>query len=163
MPQGRSESIRLRHLAVYEPLAPFPLPPLFARPALAFHDSHLLPIHPPPPPFLLSSYAVRAVLNERGDDPALAARTAEELRAEWSSSQEGGSSLRLKTVMQVCEGAVPFVPPPYLEAPAPPQTGRKAPPTGSPHTLPPPSHSVGSGPAHPHRARQDRRCSLGHL
>ena len=50
---------------------------------------------------------MRAVLGERGDDPALAARTAEELRAEWSPSSsslsphEGGVSPRLKTVMQV--------------------------------------------------------------
>mmetsp|Transcript_20995 Transcript_20995/g.46001 ORF Transcript_20995/g.46001 Transcript_20995/m.46001 type:complete len:1090 (-) Transcript_20995:488-3757(-) len=39
--------------------------------------------------------AVRAVLAERGDDPALAARSAEELRAEWEAG-EGG---RLRRVM----------------------------------------------------------------
>ena len=61
-----------------------------------------------------SPSAVRAVLGERGDDPALAARTAEELRAEWSSpsssfsasASEGGAATvggsdRLRTVMQV--------------------------------------------------------------
>lgn len=42
--------------------------------------------------------AVRAVLAERGDDPALAAATAEQLAAELAA----GEGSKLKSVMQVC-------------------------------------------------------------
>lgn len=45
--------------------------------------------------------AVRAVLAERGDDPSLAAKTCNDLRAEWTVNGSGASpSPRLKTVMQ---------------------------------------------------------------
>ncbi len=48
-----------------------------------------------------SAEAVRAVLGERGDDPALAASTAEELRRELQQAAAGGEGARLKAAMQV--------------------------------------------------------------
>ena len=52
---------------------------------------------PPPPP---APRAVRAVLSERGDNPALAASTARELQQVLAQEQDQGASSPFRGIMQ---------------------------------------------------------------